>query len=184
MSAHTIKLACWNLRFWHDYLLITCCKLRGVGLAARRGLLAACLPTKLTHKASKNNFIGKSSSEGRGRAKQKSTDSLTSSCSNTHARSQVSNAHISRVKSHSSFSSRSQSLVLSLSPNSTFYTFTSALSLLYLAHGNRLPFHKSDALNPPWSFWALLQHPRELRIRWFHTQKMSTDSSAVTCFCG
>lgn len=106
MSAHAIKLACWSLRFWHDYLLITCCKLRGVGLAAHQGLLAACLPTKLAHKASKNNFIGKSSSEGRGRAKQKSRDSLTSSCPNIHTCSKVSNIHLSRIESSGSFSSR------------------------------------------------------------------------------
>ena len=125
MSAHAIKLACWSLRFWHDYLLITCCKLRGVGLAACRGLLAACLPTKLAHKASKNNFIGKSS-EGRGRAKQKSVDSLTSSCPNTHTCSKVSNIHISRIESFGSFSSRSQGL------NPILFLISSEFSFLHL----------------------------------------------------
>lgn len=62
MSAHVIKLARWSLQVWRDYLLIMLCKLRGVGSAARRGLLAACLATKFAHKASKNNFIDKSSS--------------------------------------------------------------------------------------------------------------------------
>lgn len=110
MSAHAIKLARWSLWFWHDYLLIMFCKLRGVGLAARQGLLAACLPTKLAHKASKNNFIDKSSSEGRGRAKQKSVDGLTSSCPNIHTCSEVTNAHTSRMESFGTFSPRTQGL--------------------------------------------------------------------------
>lgn len=144
MSAHGMKLARWSLWFWHDYLLITFCKLRRVGLAARRGLLAACLPTKFAHKASKNNFIDKSSSEGRGRAKPKSVDGLTSSCPNIHTCSEVTNIHIIRMESFGSFTSKTQGLnpaVFLISSRSSFlypHICILPLSLHYLTRGHCL----------------------------------------------
>lgn len=133
MSAHAIKLACWSLRFWHDYLLITCCKLRGVGLAARQGLLAACLPTKLAHKASKNNFISKSSSVRKKQGKTKEHRQLNLFVpKHPHLQPGIQRPHQQnrilcllfikepRPKPHFCFS---------FPPNSAFYIFTSALSL-------------------------------------------------------
>lgn len=155
MSAHVIKLASRRLWFWHDYLLIPCCKLRGVGLAARQGLLAACLPTKVAHKASKNNFIGKSSSEGRGRANQKSTDCLTSSHLNTHACSKVSLIHTSRTESFGSFPPRRQGLNPILFLISSKFIFLHLFFTPLVSHTWPLPpFHKVDAFNQQ----ALLQH--------------------------
>lgn len=94
-----------------------------MGSAARRGLLAACLPTKFAHKAPKNNFIDRSSSGGRGRAKQKSVDSLTSSCPNIYRWSEGSGALISTMESFGSFMSRTQGLnpaVVLISPKFSF----------------------------------------------------------------
>lgn len=177
MSAHGMKLARWSLWFWHDYLLITFCKLRRVGLAARRGLLAACLPTKFAHKASKNNFIDKSSSEGRGRAKPKSVDGLTSSCPNIHTCSEVTNIHIIRMESFGLLYIRDPRPKPCCFPHFLQIQFPVS-SHLYpppvpaLSHTWSLPlFHELDAFNPTWSFRALLPLACELRIPWFPAQR-------------
>lgn len=159
MSAHVIKLACWSLWFWSDYLLIACCKLRGVGLAARRGLLAACLPTELAHKASKNNFIGNSPSEGEaGQNKSRQVNLFMPEhprlCTGIRAPRQQNPAFGLLFTKHSHLQGLNTFLFL-VSSKLSLLSITSALLLQHPCKQRYLP-HKLDALSVLQGYGALL----------------------------